>query len=207
MIDGVIKYSIEHQSGNTPVFPGYEVLEALRRRLYALGLIGEKEGIGYGNISMRSGQQQSFFITATQTGNMPSLTRDHYTYISGYDFDTFKVFSKGPHQPSSEALSHAMIYEIDPLINTVIHIHSHPLWRFMIERGNLATTAAYGTAEMTQEIARLYTDLDPLTHNAFVMKGHEEGIIVFGRSVEEAELRLYGVMRDYLLGMRYNIKT
>jgi hypothetical protein len=30
------------------------------------------------------------------------------------------------------------------------------------------------------------------------MKGHEEGIITFGRSVEEAELALYTIMQAYL---------
>jgi len=198
VIDGVVKYSIEHQTESAPDFPEYKALEALRKRLFALGLIGEKEGIGYGNLSMRSDKPHSFFITATQTGNISSLSEEHYSYIDGYDFDTFTVSSKGPHRPSSEALSHAMIYEIDKRINVVIHIHSFPLWRFMIERGDLATSAAYGTAEMTQEIAGLYTDLNPLEHNAFVMKGHEEGIITFGRSVEEAELVLYRIIRDHL---------
>jgi len=31
-----------------------------------------------------------------------------------------------------------------------------------------------------------------------VMKGHEEGIITFGRSVEEAELVLYNILQAYL---------
>ena len=198
MIDGVIKYSIEHQSADTPLFSGYEQLEALRTRLFTLGLIGEKDGIGYGNLSMRHEGSRSFFITATQTGRMQALSREYYTYISKYDFSTFKVISQGRHKPSSEALSHAMIYAIDERITTVIHIHSLPLWNFMKEKKYLATTAEYGTAEMVEEIAGLYNDLDPMRNNTFVMKGHEEGIITFGRSVEEAELALYTIMQAYL---------
>ena len=198
MIDGIIKYSIDHQTAATPLFSGYDELEALRKRLFALGLIGEKEGIGYGNLSMRLEGSKSFFVTATQTGNMQSLTREYYTYIGDYEFDTFKVISQGAYKPSSEALSHAMIYAIDERITAVIHIHSLALWRYMKAQDTLATTAAYGTAEMVEEIRELYNTLDPLTNNAFVMKGHKEGIITFGRSVEEAELILYNIIQAYL---------
>jgi len=198
MLDGVIKYSIEHQRQDTPLFSGYEQLEALRTRLFTLGLIGEKDGIGYGNLSMRHEGSKSFFITATQTGRKYTLSREYYTYISDYDFNTFKIISQGTHKPSSEALSHAMIYAIDDRITTVIHIHSLALWKFMKAKNELATTAEYGTAEMVEEIARLYTNLDPMMNNAFVMKGHEEGIITFGRSIEEAELVLYNIMQAYL---------
>jgi len=198
MIDGVIKYSIEHQKEDTPLFSGYDQLEALRTRLFTLALIGEKDGIGYGNLSMRDEKSNAFFITATQTGRMPMLSREYYTYISAYDFSTFKVISQGTHKPSSEALSHAMIYAIDKRITTVIHVHSPVLWKFMINNNHLATTAEYGTAQMVEEISGLYTNLDPMMHNAFVMKGHEEGIITFGRSVAEAELSLYSILQAYL---------
>ena len=83
-----------------------------------------------------------------------------------------------------------MIYAIDDRKTTVIHIHSLALWKFMKAQNDLATTAEYGTAEMVEEIAGLYTNLDSMMHNAFVMKGHEEGIITFGRSGEEAESTL-----------------
>ena len=198
MIDGIIKYSIEHQTADTPIFSDYEQLEALRTRLFTLGLIGEKDGVGYGNLSMRDDRSKSFFITATQTGRKYSLTREYYTYISEYDFSTFKVISQGTHKPSSEALSHAMIYAIDDRITTVIHIHSLALWKFMKAKNDLATTAEYGTAEMVKEIAGLYTNLDPMMNNAFVMKGHEEGIITFGRDIKEAEFALYTIMQVYL---------
>jgi ribulose-5-phosphate 4-epimerase/fuculose-1-phosphate aldolase len=198
MLDGVIKYSIEHQRQDTPLFSSYDELERLRTRLFTLGLIGEKDGIGYGNLSMRHEGSKSFFITATQTGRNLTLSREYYTYISDYDFNTFKVISQGTYKPSSEALSHAMIYAIDERIGTVIHIHSLPLWNFMQVKNYLATTAEYGTVEMVKEIASLYDNIDPMMNNAFVMKGHEEGIITFGKSVEEAELILYNIMRAYL---------
>ena len=198
MIDGVIKYHVEHEEGLAPEFSGYPNLEALRSRLFALGLIGEKDGIGYGNLSKRLGQSHTFFITATQTGKQAHLISDSYTYIEDYDFESFTVFSKGTFKPSSEALSHAMIYEIDQDINVVIHIHSHALWLFMQAKHYLATEAEYGTVRMVNEIRSLYKNINPFTNNAFVMKGHEDGIITFGRNVDDAERTLYGIIQRYL---------
>ena len=199
MIDGVIKYSIEHTTKDAPAFNDYEALEALRSRLFTLGLIGVQDGIGYGNISVREKNSKSFFITATQTGDLTSLTNEYYTYISDYNFSQFKVISEGKHQPSSEALSHAMIYQISPEINAVIHIHSKALWEFMKENNSLGTNAEYGTAQMAEEIASLYENRNPFDESIFVMRGHEDGIIAFGKSIQGAELSLYRTIQRHLV--------
>ena len=198
MIDGVIKYTIEHLSDEAPEFKKFEELERVRYELFTLGLIGEKQGIGYGNISLKDTQGDSFFITATQTGNKELLGKEFYTYVEDYNFQTFRIFSKGPHKPSSEALSHAVIYSLDKNINGVIHIHSNALWKFMIEKKYLYTEAEYGTKEMITEIQQLYKQNDPLTHNIFVMKGHQDGIICFAPTIEEAKKKLFHLMRDLL---------
>ncbi len=193
MIDGVIKFHIEHEHKTSPEFTAYIELEALRSRLFALGLIGETpDGIGYGNISKRTGQH-TFFITATQTGKHAKLSQDQYTYVHNYEFEKFTVYSQGAEKPSSEALSHAMIYDIHPDIQAVIHVHSSALWQMMIQENELATTAEYGTTAMVHEIADLYSQRTPFEHNAFVMKGHEDGIITFGQSIEKAEKSLYHI--------------
>ena len=198
MMDGVIKYHVVHTHAQAPSFSAYLQLEALRSRLFALGLIGETiDGIGYGNISQREGEYD-FYITATQTGKQSSLTADEYVWIERYDFESFTVFSKGLNKPSSEALSHAMIYEVHPDIQAVIHIHSKPLWQMMINTGALATTAEYGTAEMVHEIAELYQSHDPFKNNTFVMKGHEDGIIAFGKDIAQAEEVLYQMIQSCL---------
>ncbi len=196
-IEGVVKYSVKHTKTTSETFDNYEKLEALRARLYALGLVGESNGIGYGNISSRE-DDNSFYITATQTGSKSRLTEKYYTKITDYSFSDFSVTSQGEHSPSSEALSHAMIYDLSSKITTVIHIHSLALWKFMIAKNALSTTAEYGTAEMTKEIEALYELNDPLANNAFVMKGHREGVMVFGQSLEEAELVLYGLLGELL---------
>ncbi|WP_051937898.1 class II aldolase/adducin family protein [Ghiorsea bivora] len=199
MIDGVIKYHVSHTQIPSPEFTAFHDLEALRCRLFALGLIGETpDGIGYGNISFRNNGERSFTITATQTGKQPHLKPNAYIHIVNYDFGTFTVFSEGEFKPSSEALSHAMIYEIHPDIQAVIHVHSAALWQMMIKQKILATTAEYGTAEMVREIAALYQSRNPFKYNAFVMKGHKDGIITFGKNIKEAELRLYHLIQETL---------
>ena len=199
MIDGVIKYHVSHTQIATPEFTAFNDLEALRCRLFALGLIGETpDGIGYGNLSFRNKGERSFTITATQTGKQPKLKPNEYIRITDYNFDTFTVFSEGEFKPSSEALSHAMIYDIHPDIQAVIHVHSAALWQMMITNNALATTAEYGTAEMVSEIAALYQSHNPFEHNAFVMKGHENGMITFGRNIKDAERRLYHWIQETL---------
>ncbi len=199
MMDGVIKYHVQHHNTKTPGFSQYAELEALRSRLFALGLIGETpNGIGYGNLSFRNKGEREFTITATQTGKQPKLQPAEYIRITDYNFDTFTVYSEGEYKPSSEALSHAMIYEIHPEIQAVIHIHSKPLWQMMIATDALATTAEYGTTDMAHEIANLYLSRDPFKYNAFVMKGHEDGIITFGKTIQDAELKLYQIIRASL---------
>jgi len=67
---------VSHTQGKAPFFKKYDELEALRVRLFALGLIGETpDGIGFGNLSLRAGKG-SFFITATQTGKRSKLLPD-----------------------------------------------------------------------------------------------------------------------------------
>ncbi len=201
MTDGVIKYSIEHTSFDARIpYDIYGSLEDVRTRLHHLGLIGvDKDGIGYGNISLKEhSNSKTFYVTATQTGHLSKLGTSLYTQVNGYDFKTFTLRSKGKEKPSSEALSHAMIYELDPAICAVIHIHSKPLWLFLQQQGTLATTAPYGTRAMTEEIAGLYPDSTPLSTPLFVMKGHEDGIIAFGETLQKAENSLLALLKDYL---------
>ena len=201
MIDGVIKYIIEHTSSDVRIpYDLHGELEEVRTRLHYLGLIGvDKSGVGYGNISIKdNAYSKTFYVTATQTGDLSQLDASLYTQVTGYDFHTFTLRSKGKEKPSSEAFSHAMIYELDPLIQAVIHIHSHSLWEFMQQRGDLATTASYGTLAMTNEIANLYPGQRPLSSPLFVMKGHEDGIMIFGETLQKVEERVLGLLRDYL---------
>lgn len=159
-----------------------------RRKLFQLGLIGQYEnGIGFGNISIRKGNSSKFIISGTQTGGMKTLTEQHYTTVIDYDWECNHLTCQGPIQASSESLTHGAIYEANPKINGIIHVHHLALWQKLMDK--VPTTSgeiAYGTPEMAKEIIRLCREADLLKAQILVMKGHEEGIIAFGKNLDEA---------------------
>ena len=195
MIDGVIKYHFEFHPSEVLDPSLWGDIEAVRGRLFALGLIGVTEdGIGFGNISQRKGGD-SFVITGTQTGDRPLLSAEHYALVEEYDDREFYLKSSGKIKPSSEALTHGTLYRLSPKIGAVIHVHSLALWAFMLKENYLKTEKVeYGSIEMIDEVNRIFSSLDPLTHPKFVMAGHEEGIMVFGENLQKAEFTLYALI-------------
>jgi len=143
-------------------------------------------GIGYGNISIRL-RGQEFLISGTSTGHLEKLTTAHYSIVTGYDFPENHVTCKGPIKASAESLTHAAIYEMDPEINAIIHVHSKPIWESLLNK--VPTTSVeveYGTPEMALEMKRLFNTTKLIENKILVMAGHEEGVITFGRDLEEA---------------------
>jgi L-ribulose-5-phosphate 4-epimerase len=162
-------------------------LNEWRFKLYKLGFIGVyPNGIGYGNISIRL-HGSLFLITGSATGAFENLTAAHYTKVTAYDFASNSLTCEGPIQASSESLTHAAVYESDSEIGAVIHIHSRPLWDELLYK--IPTTSPeveYGTPQMAAEIKRLFKDTDLCSVKILAMGGHEEGIIAFGKDLEEA---------------------
>ncbi|MEA3521611.1 MAG: class II aldolase/adducin family protein [Campylobacterota bacterium] len=198
MTDGVIKYKFDFKETQALKPMQYESIEKLRSRLYALGLIGIHEGIGYGNISQKN-SNGTFIVTGTQTGHLNSLQGEHYAFIEEYDDREFYLKSSGMIKPSSESLTHGTIYNLHTDIKAVIHIHSQSIWKFMLQGKYLKTeNVAYGTQEMIDEVNRIYRDINPLENAKFVMSGHEDGVIIFGRTLEEAEINLYHIISEFL---------
>ncbi|NKI36616.1 class II aldolase/adducin family protein [Wenzhouxiangella sp. XN79A] len=192
MIDeGYTKYRVDWQLDD-PV-PAEEVaaLDAWRRRLYAAGLVGHdpEHDVGYGNISVRAGD--GFIISGTRTGHIVETDARHYSRVTDYSIDDNVVTCRGPVQASSEALTHAAIYELDAAIGAVVHVHSRPLWTTC--KGVLPTTGAsipYGTPDMAREFQRLYRETALAADGVAVMAGHDDGIIAFGRDIEEGAERI-----------------
>lgn len=162
-------------------------LNEWRDKMYKAGLIGETaEGIGYGNISTRAWEHQ-FIISGTATGKLPTLGPEHYTLVAGYSIEDNSVIARGPIKPSSESLTHAMIYECDEAINAVIHVHHAALWKKLQDtHPSTASDIPYGSPEMAMEIQRLFEDEGIADHKIFAMAGHENGVIAFGRDLDEA---------------------
>lgn len=201
MIDeGVVKYSLKYKQSEAIAIKECKKIEKTREDLYALGLIGAySNGIGYGNISLKYNKKNAFVITATQTGDLEQLTPNEYSLVKKVNFKTFTTTATGPSKPSSEAITHACIYELDEAINAVIHIHNEKLWDFMLKNTYLSTNdTPYGTPEMVEDVKELYKNIDPLQNNAFVMKGHFEGVVTFGKSLSEAKQALYAIVKKAL---------
>jgi hypothetical protein len=198
--DGVIKYQLEFNQSKPIDWQVCAEIEEVRVRLYELGLIGVYEnGIGYGNISQLIDGTNKFVITGTQTGDKTNLEAKDYSLIESIDIDTFKTTATGATKPSSESITHATIYQLSNEIKSVIHIHSESLWHYMIENNYLATSdVEYGSIDMVKDVINIYKNQDALDQPIFVMKGHFEGIVIFGKSILEAEKILYSLIKEYL---------
>jgi len=185
MKDGYIKFNCNwiKQEFNEDITE----LNKWRNKLYSLNLIGMYEnGIGFGNISKRDGKE--FIITGSKTGGIKNLTKDHFTKVTNWDFNKNSLTCKGPIEASSESLTHAAVYTSNSNINAVIHVHNLNLWKKLIYK--IPTTnekVEFGTPDMAYEIMRLFKESDLINKKILVMGGHKEGIISFGKDLEEAE--------------------
>jgi L-ribulose-5-phosphate 4-epimerase len=158
-----------------------------RDTLYKLGLIGVySNGIGFGNISIRY-NNQTFLITGSATGGLDKLTESHYVLVNEYNLKQNSLTCNGPIKASSESLSHAAIYESSPETNAVIHVHNIGLWQNLIYKiPTSRKNVLYGTPEMAKEIKRLFKETNVSVEKIIVMGGHKEGIITFGKTLDEA---------------------
>ncbi len=197
--EGYIKYQSFWTKAPLPAAAAAatEELETWRKPLFAAGLIGQYEelGIGYGNISVRCGEPGQFLISGTQTGHIAKTDKTHYSLVTAYNTYANIVNSVGPAQASSEAMTHAAIYGLDLNIGAIVHVHSQVLWQSLLNR--LPTTGAdvaYGTPEMANEFRRLYRDTAFRETGLAVMAGHEEGILSFGATMEEAASKILDLL-------------
>ncbi|MGV6826719.1 MAG: class II aldolase/adducin family protein [bacterium] len=162
--------------------------------MWQLGLIGQNDkmydGYGYGNVSVRVGN--SFVISGTQTGNEYSLSSDQWVSVTNADISENRIDSEGVIEPSSEALTHALVYQSCPNVTTVLHVHSALIWSHAKALGLSSTGehAEYGTPEMVKEVARLLQGELSLDHGVFAMLGHLDGIVSYGTTIEQAACAL-----------------
>ena len=185
---GSVKFTCEHVHAQLEPFAGFEELNACRRRLLTLGLIGvDGSGIGYGNVSVRDCSRPGFYITGSATGAKPELTLDHYSRVTAVDASRNWLRCEGFAIASSESLTHAAVYEANPAANAIIHGHSTILWHRFIDRAPTTDrNVEYGTPAMAGEVARLFRETNVSRQKLFVMGGHEEGFVVFGAELDDA---------------------
>lgn len=210
MQEGVIKYDLWFLE--KPVLPASQLREinAWRRLLYMTRLIGQDptryEGYGYGNISVRLPPFDAppyfrrFVISATQTGGLPALEPEHYTVVRACYPEENVLVAEGVHLPSSEALTHGMVYALDDCVRCVMHVHSPELWRHAETLGLPVTRpdVPYGTPEMAAEVHRLFHETTVHACRLFAMGGHEDGLIAFGETAEAAGTVLLATLAQAL---------
>jgi L-ribulose-5-phosphate 4-epimerase len=196
--EGVIKYQLTHTEAPLPLSAtAFSEINVWRTIAYQLGVIGQDStrygGLGFGNISqMVTHNAIQFIISGTQTGHEASLSPEQYCGIVTADIEQNTMTAQGLCKPSSEALTHAMIYAIDPTIKAIIHVHSPEIWQ-AAQRLSLPCTAAdipYGTPEMALAVEQLYIDKQLTNTGTFAMLGHQDGIVSFGLTLEQAGIEM-----------------
>ncbi len=201
-LEGTIRfaYDLKPSTGNIAEEGLFQQIRAWREVLIRLGLVGQigdrYQGAGFGNLSARDPQvPDEFVITASQTGGVRELTHDDLTRVLGCNLERFWVEAEGEQPPSSETLTHAMIYAADPRIEWVFHGHSPEIWQ-QAEALALPVTPAqvdYGSPEMVQATAELLNrhHSRPLV---FATLGHEDGVFSCGAASRDAG----GLLVSYL---------
>ena len=187
MDEGYIKFNCNWIPSNDIPSDKVALLNEWREIMYNKGFIGVyPDGIGFGNISMRC-NGKTFLVSGTATGGLPTLSESHYSLVTNYDLSSNSVTCVGPLKASSESLTHALIYECSAATNAVIHIHNLDLWNRLLHHAPTSSeNISYGTPEMANEIKRLFAETALGKEKIIVMGGHREGIISFGRDLEEA---------------------
>ncbi|MCB1172787.1 MAG: class II aldolase/adducin family protein [Leptospiraceae bacterium] len=219
--EGIIKFRYDHtRTELPPVFESKVAeLEAARSVLHQKKYIGlDSNGMGYGNLSVRidahmdslhtfadcaPSLQGGFLISGSQTAHLTKLTRDHYVLVQAFSLGDFYLQACGAATPSSESLSHAAVYLIDPDVRAIIHIHKPDLWQYMLDHAYPATGAVdYGSMEMAQAVQRLFDEGAFREHRALVMDGHFGGVIGFGSDPQNALQCILDLERVYDLAHR-----
>ena len=215
MQEGVIKYQLWFLEKPPLPWADLRELEAWRRILYQTELIGQDparyEGYGFGNISRRLPPYDApptwrrFAISATQTGGLPHLGPEHYAVVRACYPAENLIVAEGPRLPSSEALTHGAIYALDASVRAVLHVHAPTLWHHAAALGLPVTRpdVPYGTPEMAEEVARLFEETDVRRGRLFAMGGHEDGLVAFGETLDDAgTVLLAAVARAHALDVR-----
>jgi L-ribulose-5-phosphate 4-epimerase len=184
--DGYIKFDCTLIEGIATFYDSIRDMNKIRTELFDLGLIGVADGIGYGNISVRT-SNDSFLISGSQTGRKRILDSRDYAEVISYNFGENSIICKGFIGASSESLTHAAVYEYDENIGAVIHIHHLSFWEKIL---NIVPTTdkenEFGTVDLAMNVIKLFEKSNLSETKIIAMGGHSEGIISFGEDISSA---------------------
>lgn len=177
--------------------PQYAPIAAWRSVLRQLNLIGQMPdryaGFAYGNLSFR--RADDFVVTASQTSGAQELTLEDLAIVSHANTERFWVDARGTQPPSSESITHAMLYQADPRVRCILHIHNPSIWqqRQSLKLLQTAEDVGYGTPAMAAAVKSLLENNQsrPLL---FATAGHEDGVFVCGRTPADCGTLLVQVL-------------
>ncbi|WP_404417123.1 class II aldolase/adducin family protein [Marinospirillum sp.] len=200
--EGVIQYACQlHKKKRHWPESLLEELNHWRNEMQVAGWIGQNpqryQGLGFGNLSLRQPDPQepdAFVITASQTGHLDWLDSDAWPWVIAADTRHNRVEAEGSQPPSSEALSHAALYQANPEIQAVIHGHAPDLWQLAAQQSLACTpeNIPYGTPAMAEAIRQKADSSSGLV----VMLGHQDGLLAWGRNLAEAAEKLYALQSN-----------
>ena len=191
--EGTIQFAYDLQPLQAPI-AGADLLRPLlawRTILRRLQLIGQTPdrygGLGFGNLSFRDPDHpQEFIITASQTSGSADFSADDLTRIQSCHLERFRVTALGSHPPSSETLTHAMLYAADARLHWVFHVHCPEIWHRTEPLGLPVTEAdvGYGSPAMVSALAELLAAQQsrPLV---FTTLGHADGVFSCGTTAPD----------------------
>ncbi len=103
-----VKFKYGRASDEIAPFDEFAELNECRRKLLELQLIGVRSnGVSFGNLSVRDGVTNNFYVTGSATGALSELTLADCAKVVAYDFKRNWLRYEGAAIPSSESLTHA----------------------------------------------------------------------------------------------------
>jgi hypothetical protein len=120
--------------------------------------------------------------------------------VTRYDPECNRVESFGLVRPSSESMTHGVLYDADPAIRFVFHGHSSDIWERARAMGLPASEprAGYGTSAMCKEVRGLLRIPEVARGRLLVMGGHQDGVLAFGETAGQAGRALLDLLSRIL---------
>lgn len=115
------------------------------------------------------------------------LKREHWALVESFNLEQNSVQAVGMTDASSESMSHGAIYKTSPETNVVIHIHNKEIFEHMLTFDYLKTPEdiPFGTPDLAVAIENVVKQRGE-ADGIFVTAGHDEGVVAYGRTLEEA---------------------
>ena len=221
--EGVIKYRLQfrEQALSDALFNVNQIhlktldvllaeLNSSRTVLKLKALIGQDPmrygGDGFGNISIRV-DGLMFLISGSQTGHLDCLTVRDIALVERFNIQQNQLTASGLTKPSSESMTHGVCFQAFSGIGAVVHVHSPDIWQAVDVLALPFTDQSipYGTPRMAQAVTELlerHYQVDQPT--IFAMKGHEDGVVVVGESLESCTSSLLDCLNQSILVKRHS---